>query len=317
MADRVRTGLAIAAAAPWAAWALVRLLSLDRLPILAQAMAFTPYVALLTPVPFVVGLLLLRPRIAVASLLPGLVLVGLVAPRTLPGPRTDPGPGAAPLRVLTVNLFGGAADLRQVVALADAERVDVLSLQEVSPETLAALDEQGLSRVLPRRVDGARPGSAGTVLATRLELLDERVEEDPIGFAQAVATVRSSAGRPVDVVAVHPPPPLDGERHAAWRRILDRLPPAGEGRVRVLAGDFNATLDHHMLRRVLGRGYQDVADVDGSGLTTTWPVGRRFPPALTIDRVLADRRLGVGRFVVREIRGSDHKAVLADLLIGR
>ena len=93
-----------------------------------------------------------------------------------------------------------------------------------------------------------------------------------------------------------------------------RLPPATpDGRLRILAGDFNATLDHAELRRVLDTGYQDAAAQVGAGLHGTWPHGRRFPPPVTIDHVLADERLGVRAVSIHTIPGTDHRAVLAEL----
>ena len=46
-----------------------------------------------------------------------------------------------------------------------------------------------------------------------------------------------------------------------------------QGDVRILAGDFNATLDHPELRALLDRGYVDAADAAGAGLA-----GRPGPP---------------------------------------
>ena len=64
--------------------------------------------------------------------------------------------------------------------------------------------------------------------------------------------------------------------------------------MRGLAGDFNATLDHAELRRVLDRGYRDAAEQAGVALRPTWPTGKRILPTLvTIDHVLADRRVQV------------------------
>jgi endonuclease/exonuclease/phosphatase (EEP) superfamily protein YafD len=83
----------------------------------------------------------------------------------------------------------------------------------------------------------------------------------------------------------------------------------------VLAGDFNATLDHAVLRDLLGTGYIDAAEFTGAGLIATWPVGRHLPPLVTIDHVLVDRRSAAVATSVQTIAGSDHRAVFADLLI--
>ena len=43
--------------------------------------------------------------------------------------------------------------------------------------------------------------------------------------------------------------------------------------MRLLVGDFNATLDHAALRRLLDTGYRDAASVVGQGMTPTcWPI---------------------------------------------
>jgi endonuclease/exonuclease/phosphatase (EEP) superfamily protein YafD len=89
------------------------------------------------------------------------------------------------------------------------------------------------------------------------------------------------------------------------------------GPPRILAGDFNATLDHAELRRLLDTGYTDAAAEVGAGLKGTWPHGRRFPPPVAIDHVLADSRAGVKAFSVHAITGTDHRAVLAELVLPR
>ena len=86
--------------------------------------------------------------------------------------------------------------------------------------------------------------------------------------------------------------------------------------LRILAGDFNATLDHAELRRLIATGYVDAASIVGEGLRPSWPVGRLLPP-VTIDHVLADRRCGVRGVEVHTLPGSDHRAVIAELQIPR
>ena len=82
--------------------------------------------------------------------------------------------------------------------------------------------------------------------------------------------------------------------HFAQRReVADQPPATVDGPVCVLLGDFNATLDHAPLRRLLGTGYRDAADVRGAGFTPTWPYDGKPVPGVTLDHVLADRRVGV------------------------
>jgi endonuclease/exonuclease/phosphatase family metal-dependent hydrolase len=80
----------------------------------------------------------------------------------------------------------------------------------------------------------------------------------------------------------------------------------------VLAGDFNATLDHAAFRRVLRLGYADAAQQTGNALDPTWGLpGRRalFP----LDHVLVSGGCAVRAFSVRAIPRSDHRAVYAEI----
>ncbi|HEV2373341.1 MAG TPA: endonuclease/exonuclease/phosphatase family protein, partial [Streptosporangiaceae bacterium] len=94
-----------------------------------------------------------------------------------------------------------------------------------------------------------------------------------------------------------------------WRHDLCALPPAGHT-LRILAGDFNATLDHGQLRSLLGSGYVDAAVQTGNGLVPTWGT-EHGPGLLTIDHVLVDRRCAVLATSVHDLPGSDHRAVYA------
>ena len=80
----------------------------------------------------------------------------------------------------------------------------------------------------------------------------------------------------------------------------------------MLAGDFNATLDHAAFRDVLRLGYADAAQEAGNALTPTWgPPGK--VALLTLDHVLVDRSCAGLECSVHKIPGSDHRAVYAEI----
>jgi endonuclease/exonuclease/phosphatase family metal-dependent hydrolase len=95
--------------------------------------------------------------------------------------------------------------------------------------------------------------------------------------------------------------------------------------VRILLGDFNATLDHAALRGLIDSGYRDAADASvpgcarlGAGLRPTWPYDEKwFIPGVTLDRVLVDRRVAVRAMSTHRLPGGDHKAVYARLVLPR
>jgi endonuclease/exonuclease/phosphatase (EEP) superfamily protein YafD len=211
----------------------------------------------------------------------------------------------------------GTGSPEALVALARRTRADVLSVQELTPRGARRLEAAGIGELLPERI--LQPGGrgAGIGLYSRVPLAPASApgeRRNPLILASA-----DVPGAPaVEIAAVHPPPPLRRSIMPAWRGDLRALPPATpDGPLRILAGDFNATLDHAELRRVLDTGYVDAAAEVGAGLEGTWPHGRRFPPPVAIDHVLADARCGVRAFAVHAIPGTDHRAVFAVLMLPR
>src|SRR5690606_7299253 len=124
---------------------------------------------------------------------------------------------------------------------------DVLSLQELTPEAVTRLEDAGLGKLLPHKVVDARPGAGGTGLYARHPLRALPAVPGTV-FAMPRAELTLPEGRRVEVTAVHPPPPISRAAVPQWRHDIRALPAADDAVVRILAGDFNATLDHAELR---------------------------------------------------------------------
>ncbi|HEX5596036.1 MAG TPA: endonuclease/exonuclease/phosphatase family protein [Micromonosporaceae bacterium] len=295
-------------------WAVVSGLGLERGP-LVQLLAFTPYVAAASLAPLVLMLILRRWWTAGVAAVAALVLIGSVAPRALPGPAVMA--NGPTLRVLTANVLAGAADEVALVRLVRDKRVDVLALQEFTPDAEAELDRLGLAELLPHRQTNPEVGTSGSALYSRFPLRDGGVRRNEGGFSQAYATVQVPDAPPVLVESVHPAAPYALSMLPAWRTDLASQPPATpEGPLRILAGDFNATLDHAALRTLLRTGYVDAAAAVGAGLIGTWgPYDGDLIPPVTIDHVLVDKRIGVRAVSVHPLPDSDHRPVLAELTL--
>jgi endonuclease/exonuclease/phosphatase (EEP) superfamily protein YafD len=305
--------------AGFAVWAVVRLFGLDRGYPLVQLISFTPYVAGLA---LLVPALALRLRRRSAAVVAGVAAVALVAV-VLPRAFADGGarPTGPILRVLTANMKVGGADPAALVALVRAQGVDLLALQEFTPEAERALDAAGLRAALSHRCAHPVAGIGGSALYSRFPLRDDGVRMNPYGFGQAKATLTVPPAAAVAVESVHATAPAAATLSAGpavtsgWSRSLAGEPRATvDGQVHLLLGDFNATLDHAALRQVIDSGYRDAADATGDGLTMTWPYDMLFP-RVALDHVLADRRVGVRRVSVYPLPGSDHRAVYAELIL--
>ncbi|HEX3779536.1 MAG TPA: endonuclease/exonuclease/phosphatase family protein [Pseudonocardiaceae bacterium] len=297
-------------AALFAAFVLLRLSGVDGNRFTASALALTPYAV-------VAG-------VAIGGVLTGLrqwwvgggvlalsvLLAALVAPRAIAArPPQQAGRG---LRIMASNLYFGRGDAKTVVELVREHRVDVLNLLELTVEAAEEFARAGLFDLLPHQV--LRPsedGGAGSGIASRYPLRELDLP-GPALLEQPSARIEVD-GAEVEVVAVHPVPPTGAP--ATWKAEIAGLPaPLAQGPIRILAGDFNASLDHGTFRALLRTGYRDAAAQLGAGLRRTWPA-LLFPPPVTIDHVLFDGRAAVADYRVFAVPRSDHLAVFAELVI--
>lgn len=296
-----------------ALWALVRAFGLERGFPLVPLLAYTPYVAATSILVAGVALALRNWLATGVAVLAAAVLVGAVAPRMMGG-ATGASPGGAALSVLSANIHHGTADPDALMALVRRHRPDVLTVQELTPAFAAKLRRAGIHRVLPHEVLSVRRSASGAGIYSRLPM--QRVPEpQAFPFRMPRAGIIVAGNRLVRLVDVHPYPPQQAMLDR-WKAALESLPSAGPGDLPwILSGDFNATLDIAELRDILDRGYRDAGDVMGGGLTPTWPAGRILPPPVTIDHILADRRIGILDYGVEDLPGSDHRAIYARLSI--
>ncbi|HWG15750.1 MAG TPA: endonuclease/exonuclease/phosphatase family protein [Streptosporangiaceae bacterium] len=300
-----------------AAWAVARASAADRVRPTENAavplISFTPQVARAAPWA-ALGLRLIRQRGPAATVtMAAAALDLLVRPRRIA--RSQPANHGPTLRVLTLNLYVGRADAEAVVAQVRRAAADVLFVQELTGDAMTRLQQAGLDDLMPYTQLELWGGTRGSGIYSRF-----RLSEGPFvalaHAAQPTALLTLPGGKAVDLICVHPSAPTQRRAGAGrWRQELGALPPPG-GRPRVVAGDFNATLDHAAFRDVLRLGYADSAQQTGSGLIPTWgPPGRGA--VLTLDHVLADQSCAVRGYSVHVVPGSDHRAVSAEIQLSR
>jgi endonuclease/exonuclease/phosphatase (EEP) superfamily protein YafD len=306
---RIPKALAWAVVTPFAAWALARGAGLERGSLTTQLMTATPYAAAGSLVPVLIAALTRNRAAAAVALITTAALGFSVLPRAIGSEGTATG---TPLRVLTLNTFFGSAEPEVVMDLVRRLKPDILSTQELTPGMVEELDAAGLKDLLPYRMLEPEWSAGGTGLYAKYPLTPLENLFEAIGHNMPAATMNLPGTKPIEIVAVHPFPPL-GSQVYDWAAAIDAFPSASPDTIRILAGDFNASLDHAVMRRFLSRGYVDAADSAGQGLIPTWPADRRFPPLITIDHVAVDQRVSVNAVSVHTVPGTDHRAVFADL----
>jgi endonuclease/exonuclease/phosphatase family metal-dependent hydrolase len=307
------TGISWAVAGGLAAWAVARITAADRIrqaeTTAVPLLSFTPQVAAAAPWA-VLGLRLAGRRgPAATAALAAAALGAVVRPRRIPRPQ--PGACGPMLRVLTANLYFGRADAEVIVDRVRQARADVLFLQELTADAVTRLKQAGLDELMPHTLLELKGGSRGSGIYSRYPL-SEGPAVASVHMAQPTALLKLPDGDAVELVCVHPVTPRLGNGGATrWRAELGALPPPGE-LPRVLAGDFNATLDHAAFRDVLRLGYADSGLQTGNALTPTWgPPGKGA--VLTLDHVLVDRSCAVLEYSVHVLPGSDHQIVYAQV----
>lgn len=296
---------------PIACWTVIRVFGLESGSLLSILIFFTPYAAVAALMITGVAVTLRNWAAAAVVAAATACLAAAVLPRAIGG-ETVQAPEGETLTVISANVYLGAADAATLVSLVDRLDADLLSVQELTPSFARRLRRLGLERFLPHSALLPQPRGRGGGLYARfpLTLLPHQTR---FLFRMPRAVMVLPDRTRFRVVAVHPQPPtMDVDR---WREALESLPPTGDGTPWLLVGDFNATLDHAELRDVLDRGYRDAGDATGRGLEPTWPNGHESTPPITIDHVLADRRLGIVDYDVLDQPGSDHRFVYARLAL--
>ena len=154
-----RNLLALLFASPWLFLAAVRIFALDFRWPLIPIVAFTPQAVLWMLLPLVVALLLRARWMALAIGVAMLWLIVLIAPRTIA--NDQPEAHGRTVHLLTANLLVGGASLPDLEKVIDQADPDIIALQEVTPENVAALRTAGVMKSRPYVLGSPEPGSTG------------------------------------------------------------------------------------------------------------------------------------------------------------
>ena len=226
-------------------------------------------------------------------------------------------PLGSTIRILSANLWTGAADPDAFVALAEELAADVVAVQELShdqAEALAAAFPHG--RLEPSEdVEGAgvalrRPGEVERLALRRRDGF--RVALSPADWPELHA--------PLEVIGVHLIAPharfglgllRRRPQFADLKRHLQAPAPGG----RVVVGDFNSTPAWPLYWGMKAR-MQDaavaVAERQGERPARTWGPWSGAPRLLRIDHGFVSGVEAEG-FRVVAVPGSDHSAVLLEV----
>lgn len=295
--------------------ALVRAVGPFGSPLLVGLQAAVPYVLLGAYPLTMVGALRAQRVLTAIGITLMVAHVAWTVPEVARGRGVEVPPSASWVRLVTANIYAGNPSVDELVAELAATDADVVLLQELTPALLDAIEGTGLTQQYPHQVLDPRDGAHGSGILSRLPMTEGR--SFPVaGWPMTTALLTVDAVE-LRVVNVHVAAPLSGTNVPTWEGQLDQLAAAsrlGGDRV-LLAGDFNATLQHEPLRGILDAGYREAFNEAGRGLGATWPTDRLLPPLIRIDHVFVGPGLGVAHIELGDGPGSDHRPVIVDLVV--
>ncbi len=246
-----------------------------------------------------------------------LTVAAIIGRQVVPLFLADKTPSSTPtVTVLTANVLVGQGDLAGALEKGWAFHADAVVVQEVTPEAWAAVAKSDAANYFEYRVGQPQPGVTGLMVLSHRPIT--AASSVPVSNGGIRATIQAGpSAKNVELIALHAATPdsLD-----LWYRDLATVRDIAAGITGplVVAGDFNATLDHEPMRRILDVGLADAAEACGSGWHPTWPTpGHRsvptwWPaPVITIDHVLFSSGFTCVDTKVMDVANSDHRAVLA------
>ncbi|MCW3494093.1 endonuclease/exonuclease/phosphatase family protein [Microbacterium sp. SSM24] len=308
----------------------------ERLYPVAQIVSFRGLLALAFAAAAVVCLLLsiARPIRGLALALACVTGAAAIASGVILAGRGGTGTDALPaktetaIRVMTWNTAGPATPPATIAKIAVAMDADIVALPETTIETgeqvAIAMRELGHRMWAHHAEDPSTEWDAGsTTLLISPDLGDYAVIESSRDGTSNTSTVPSAVAMPTSgdgpiVVAAHAVAPRPSYMQE-WRDDLQWLADqCGTANV-IMAGDFNATVDHMAELGIDGGDLglcRDTAVATGNGAVGTWSAAMPALLGTPIDHVMTSPHWeATGSLVLRSMddSGSDHRPFIVQL----
>jgi endonuclease/exonuclease/phosphatase (EEP) superfamily protein YafD len=233
-------------------------------------------------------------------------------------------PADSDVTVLSWNTLGDAPGAQAVADLALESGADIVSLPETTEamafEIAATMKAAGRPMWLQTTAYDQVSKARSTSVLWSADLGTYSIDET-VGSTSTLPSVvmRPDDGNGPVIVSVHAVAPLTVE-FENWRDDLEWLAGVCSGGSTIMAGDFNATLDHMTgLGSSAGSALGDCVDSaleSGNGAVGTWPTTMPALLGSPIDHVMATddwRVTGMRVVESTDDAGSDHRPIITRL----
>jgi vancomycin resistance protein VanJ len=308
---------------PTLSFLALRLLTGERLGLVALLNNFTPWILL--PALPVSAFLLAARRWRRATLVgPAVVaLVWLYGALFLPNPPPPAcaaSDGCITLTIMTYNTGCGLVEPDNLVAALLASNADIIALEETTPEEVPLLDA-ALSEAYPYRVLYGY-GIPGIGLLSRYPIVEHELFDLSARIFPYLRARLDVEGRPLTLIAAHPPPPGFDRRRISYATpgrpdfpLLADV--AVSNSPTLLIGDFNTSDQSESYRQLTEAGLRDAFREAGWGFGLTFPASGAnisLPPLVRIDYIWYTPDFRAMRAWTGPDAGSDHLPVMAQLI---
>ena len=230
--------------------------------------------------------------------------------------------GDSTVTVLSWNTLGDAPSAETVGSLALESDADIVTLPETTNafglEVAAVMKAAGRPMWVNTTAFDQISKSRSTTVLSSADLGSYTVD-DSVGQTATLPTVvmRPDSGSGPTIIAVHAVAPIPGE-FRNWQADLDWLAHTCRGDNIIMAGDFNATLDHMSGLASSGTtalgDCADAALATGNAAVSTWPTTLPALLGSPIDHAMATenwRATGMRVVQDQDGAGSDHRPIVA------
>lgn len=225
-------------------------------------------------------------------------------------PSTTPAESAETLKIIQYNRRYTIQDHNKLTALIETENPDVIILQE------ATLSHSDFVKTelpnYPYQIHEPRKNAFGMVVASKLPISDTHIkyfDRIMLDNIRIKFTVTPWEGIPVDIYAIHPPPPV--YKDVAKQRDMELSETAKDiksdtGKNIILLGDFNATPFSTPFKKLIANtGLKN--EITGFIPHMTWPSQFVVPIfQIPIDHILHKGDIELLKKYRSPALGSDH-----------
>lgn len=218
------------------------------------------------------------------------------------------------LRVAHSNLLHSNVTPERAVEDVFSTDADVIAFSEITMHLHMHAEQHVLATHWPHRIHDLQDGPRGIALWSKLPLLESSIEVMHDCNA-ATATIQITHDRFVRVLAIHPMAPVSRQKTRDWAPSLRSIGTAlfDSAHPAIAIGDYNATHWHPPMRSLYKRGLHSAHLRLNRIFASTFPVGRRIRPFMTLDHALVTENVMVHDVTHIRVSGSDHRGIVVDV----